>query len=167
MRFSGVAQETFGSPINGLTVVLYDTNTNVVSSTTTAADGSYVLGGVKPGDYYVATVSSGVYADEWYNDVISYSTPESDGAQKITSTLGNTVGGINFVLGPGGSIRGFVVDSSLDPITNVVLQLYDGVGDVLTATRSDTNGFYIFDGLPAGYELCAYGDRNELCERMV
>ena len=117
------------------------------NGTRTAADGTYTITGLKPGDYRVQvhTDRQGL-AGEFYND-----TSDWDQADSVTVSAGQTTANIDFSLASGGSISGVVVkDSDGTPIANadVWANSYDCCGGNGTRTASD--GTYTIIGLTAG-----------------
>ena len=76
------------------------------NGTRTAADGTYTITGLKPGDYRVQIhIEKGSLAGEFYND-----TSDWDQAARVTVTAGQTASSTNFSLASGGSISGVVLN---------------------------------------------------------
>ncbi|MBK9462530.1 MAG: carboxypeptidase regulatory-like domain-containing protein [Sphingobacteriales bacterium] len=136
--------------IPGITVTLYDSNGDVIATTTTDDNGNYVFDNLPAGDYTVV-VGSGP-------DGTNPSTPTS---VDVTLTPGQDITTVDFGFTPipTGSIGDFVWndldgDGVQDPsetgLPGVTITLYDSNGDVIATTTTDSNGNYVFEGLPAG-----------------
>ncbi|MBT8197957.1 MAG: carboxypeptidase regulatory-like domain-containing protein, partial [Acidimicrobiia bacterium] len=149
---------------SGVTVVLLNTAGDVVASTTTLADGSYIFADVPPGDYTVAVTD---------DDQVLAGYTLTSGLDALDITVGaGDISGVDFgyVREPGTASIGDVVfldadqdgvrDSGEPGIAGVTVDLYDlgadgapgGGDDVLVgSTVTDANGEYSFAGLPAGF----------------
>jgi hypothetical protein len=91
---AGTVTNAAGAPAAGVSVYAYiDGDTWVGSSVaTTASDGSYVVGNIRPGSthvFFIPSPSSGLRS-EWYDDATSRGS-----GTVVTVTAGQTVGGIN------------------------------------------------------------------------
>jgi serine-aspartate repeat-containing protein C/D/E len=143
------------TPLGGVTVQLLDASGNVLATTTTAADGTYLFptGSVlKPGTYTVhELVPGGYYA--------TYDAIGNDGGAAVDlQTLGNITltsgeSGIeyNFWLQQPVTISGTVRvspigthDANSTPLAGVTVQLLDAGGNVLETTTSAADGTYSF-----------------------
>lgn len=159
-------QDAGEANVGGATVYLLDKDGNVVSTTTTDANGLYLFDGLFPGDYQVKFVAP-------------------NGAVFTTANAGDTnkdsdagVGGLSakFTLHSGEARRdidaGIVGAQSLGDrvwfdldadgvqddgevgIPDVGVTLLDGSGNVFATTFTDENGLYLFSGLlPGDYKV--------------
>ena len=169
---SGAVYDDFGTPIEGVEITLTGTDifgNPVTLTTTTDAAGAYSFAGLAPGTYQLDETQPAPYAD----------------GPEVLGSEGGTVNPDQFadiVLGSGvdatgydftettGSIAGTVVDDFGNPIPGVEITLTgtDDLGNTYNVvTTTDTNGDYIFEGLPAGdytvteTQPLAYGDGGE------
>jgi hypothetical protein len=76
-------------------------------STWTAPDGTYTLGGLFSGDYYVVFIAGPDYLEQWYSGKDSIDTADS-----VSVTEGSTTTGIDAFLEPAGKISGTVTSAS-------------------------------------------------------
>ncbi len=163
--------EDAGEPgIEGVTVALFaDTNGNGVldpgelpiATTTTDENGNYLFPGVSDGDYIVVVTDTDNVLDELYNtadpdggmDEVSAVTIA--GADDLDQDFGYTPEGHD----PGDGMLGDFIfldvngDGTQDPgdsgLEGVVINLYDGMGNLIATTTTDENGQYLFGGLDA------------------
>jgi uncharacterized repeat protein (TIGR01451 family) len=137
-------------PIGGVTLLLRDANGTVIASTKTAADGSYFFKDVPPGTYTIEELQPAGYGR-------SPRTPSLIQPAVVPPT-GGLVSDKNFgvVLS---SVAGTVFsDKNNDGVQNpgeagipgVVLKVYDGSGNLVATTTTDSQGKYQFTNLPAG-----------------
>ncbi|NJL59079.1 MAG: hypothetical protein HC887_04940 [Desulfobacteraceae bacterium] len=159
-------QDADETGISGITVNLYDkTGTTIVATTLTDADGHYSFNGLLPGDYLVGFGLPGGYVF----------SPQSQGADTGADSNANPNTGLSSVitLKPGENnpsidagvyvpnpIRlGDLVfwdknndgqPSSGEGIANVTVHLYDGSGNLIATTVTDSSGHYEFPNLPPG-----------------
>jgi hypothetical protein len=146
-----VYQEDGLTAIEGAAVAVADYTTGQGwGGTTSAADGSYTLTGLPAGQYRVNAWASGRVRQYWQNTVLY---PEADA---VSVTSGNDTPGIDFQLGPGGSISGTVLSANPGtPLENISVNAeLQGSGGIGTLTGAD--GAYTLDGLPFGqYKVSA------------
>ncbi|GLZ42916.1 SdrD B-like domain-containing protein [Actinokineospora sp. NBRC 105648] len=152
------------------TVALTGTDTagNAVSlTTTTALDGSYTFGALRPGTYAVAETQPAGFSDgaDAVGSAGGTLTPP-DSITAIALPVRTNATGYTFGEFVGASLAGTVVDDAGNPIPGVVITLTRPVGGTSTTTTSAT-GDYSFTGLPPGtYSLseaqpAGYGDGPE------
>jgi protocatechuate 3,4-dioxygenase beta subunit len=91
---SGSVTDTTGNPVSGVRVSAYGPDDGWVGSyaVSTASDGTYLMGSVRPGDYRVvfAPPADSGFTPEWFDDVASRSL-----ATDVTVSAGQTVAGID------------------------------------------------------------------------
>lgn len=155
-----VEEASDGSPITEVSFSLYRSDGSYLGSTYNASeiDGTYRLGGFRPGDYYLVA-RSGEFRDELWNDVTS--EPEAcdpTTGTAITVALGATTTGIDFALVRQGSIEGAVTDAVTgDPVGSGRAYLFDASGDLAWTSYWSSGGF-VFGGLePGDYYLQVEG----------
>ena len=113
-------------------------------ATQTAADGTYTLSGLAPGSYNVSV-------DPTCNGSLSSPYARQNTTSPVTVTAGGTTAGVDFLLGPGGSISGTVTGGS--PAVAVAGACVNanptmGMGGAGTQTAAD--GSYTLSGLAPG-----------------
>ena len=143
---------------SGVTVQLLDASGNVVTTTTTDANGTYSFSKLPDGTYSVKVVKDGELAD-------TEQTEDPDATKDNASepvTLGEdnpTKDHIDFGYVPDYSIHGLVYrDGDRDEkhgatekgYANQTVELRDKDGKVVATTTTDANGAYSFEKLPAG-----------------
>ena len=140
-----------GSPLGGICVDLEGGPTQ--ASTTTAADGTYSLGGLSSGTYEVEFSAgsycgnSGSYLTQWYKGASSES-----GATPIAVTTGHTTSGIDAAMVLGGSISGTVKDTSGAKLSGICVYADGGPSSASAETAAD--GTYSLTGLaPGSYDV--------------
>jgi protocatechuate 3,4-dioxygenase beta subunit len=142
----------------GVTVVLLDSDGNVLATTTTAADGTYLFPGVPNGDYRVVVTDDA--------EVLNGLTLTSGLDSIPVNVAGADVEGVNFgYVGQSGtaSIGDTVwLDANGDGLYQPNESGLSGVrvylctsspcteGNATMTTTTDANGGYLFSGLPAG-----------------
>jgi len=145
------------TPIGGVTIELLDEIGNVIVTTVTQADGTYSFTNIPPGNYQVRETQPAGYtsvsdADGGNPDLIGDVT-------LIAVNAGQTSSGNDFIEEQLGSISGQVrYDSDNDgnpadsdnPIAGVTIELYDGSGNLIASTVTDSLGNYTFAELPPG-----------------
>ncbi|MCX7818841.1 MAG: DUF2341 domain-containing protein [Kiritimatiellae bacterium] len=157
-----------GEPgVPGVTVRLYDANSNVVATTTTDANGNYLFSELTPGDYSVGFTLPPGYAfsarDQGGNDAQDSDADPSTG-RTIVTTLEPGENDLTWDAGiwQPASLGDFVwfdvnqngVQDAGEPgVPGVRVVLLQG-GVPIASTVTDVNGLYRFDLLQAGtYEV--------------
>ena len=161
-----------GQPLSGVLVSVYDSSRNYYTSASTSASGTYTVGGLPAGSYFVCFSGSGStggssstgYLDQCYNGKAwdGFSAPSSPTDTLVPVTTGSTSSGINGHLGAAGAISGTVTDTSSHPLANVAVALFDQSGQRLYGMGATTtaNGTYKISGLATGtYYLCFDGSQ--------
>lgn len=128
---SGTVTEQFGLPIEGATVVFTDSTNSVTETTTTGADGRFVVR--LPAGTYTYTVAAKGYLSE------------PGDAPVVLDSTDVTIPGLIRLMWNGG-IRGTVKDAAGHPVDLVKVTAYTRSGDEWTteadAVRTDAKGAY-------------------------
>ena len=112
----------------------------VISCTTTAADGTYMIGDIPPGDVIVIADGSG----------IGYGSERAD----VTVTTGNTLT-VDFALQAApGVVVATVTDDQANPLENALVQVLDGI-TVVASGYTDQAGQVSLDVQPGDYTVAA------------
>ncbi|MCB8925924.1 MAG: carboxypeptidase regulatory-like domain-containing protein [Ardenticatenaceae bacterium] len=157
-------QDDGATGIENVTVTLYDSGDNVVSTTTTLSDGSYVFLDLDPGDYYLIFTPPTGYEITRQNQGADTTDSDIDPTTGRTATT-NLVAAEHDPTWDAGlyqpaSIGDFVwYDLNNDGIQdggaeiglyNVTVNLYDGSDNFITTTTTLADGSYSFTDLPPG-----------------
>jgi len=158
---SGLVTDASGNPVSGVQVSVFVRGDTWVGShtTSTAADGTYVIGDLRPvetgsGDEYrvlFAPPAGSGLASEWFDDAASRSL-----ATDITVSAGQTVAGIDAQLEATGAISGSVTDTNGNPVSGVRVSAYGPgdrwVGSYAASTAAD--GTYVIGNVrPTDYRV--------------
>lgn len=136
VRFSGVVVAEDGGPLQSVQVQIYDRNDEIVASTFTIADGTYLTTpGVPSGEYRVhfASPTGRPYLGAFFNgrDTLETATP-------LTVTAPGTRADVNATLKRGAVISGRVTDAiSGDPLPSISISISGDGGSDFTFTDSD------------------------------
>lgn len=142
---SGVVLDTQGQPISGINVDAEDFDSDFfVKGAVTDVRGGYTITGLASGRYRIKTnAEDSIFTNEYYDNVFDRSL-----ATAVTVVSPNNTGGIDFVLGSGGSISGNVFDFSGKPMQGVELIVEDFDGNFFVKNgKTDVNGQYLISGL--------------------
>ncbi len=145
---SGIVKDVDGNPIAGISLDVSDAETEFwVSSGETDKEGKYTAP-VRPGSYVVRTFAGEQgFADKYYNNKTDFDT--ADHVEVVGE--GKTLAGISFILTKGGSISGKVTDDSTG-VSGVEVNAFEFNSDSwISSGRTDVNGAYTINGLPAGF----------------
>ena len=142
---------TAGTGIRGVIVTLIDGQGNVVATTTTLADGSYVFTGVLPGNYSIVESQPATYGNSPVGPTTSraVAVPLAGVTDQNFGEILGRLGGSVFVDFNNDGIR----QAGEPPIANVVVVLTGTDVDGNAVTRTATTnaaGLYQFTELPAG-----------------
>lgn len=154
---TGIVRDTAGHGVAGLTVSLYRSYSwpggqswYDFTSTTTAADGSYELLDVEPGDVKVqVTDDRERYLDTWLGgtDVYSAKTVTVDGDGTAVEPI---------VVHTGASLSGRVTDAAGRGLGGIDVQVIAADGGVPQSTETHNDGSYSFTRLlPGDYRIRA------------
>lgn len=141
---SGTVADHGGNSISGATVEAVAADGRTTTTATTAADGSYSIGGLDVGIYTVWFVppTGSSYRSSFWNNNIGKVVP-------LTVDQGSNVTGINGSLSQNGSVSGTVTGPS-GPVAGatVLVTNYYGFGEASATTAAD--GSYTVTGLGPG-----------------
>ncbi len=140
-----VYSDKTGAGISDVDVQIYDSGWNIIKNGQTNLSGYYSIDGLEPGSYYIKTLNTSGYNDEYYSDVAvqNAATPVAiaQGADII----------IDIRLGLGGSISGRVTrDSDGSGISGVYVNIYDTSWNLTTSVPTDSLGYYSAKNLESG-----------------
>lgn len=151
----GTVTDSAGDPVEGATVVAYDSTDpdgadSPVASTDTDSDGTYELD-LSEGSYLVGFVAPG--ADDpavYWKDAT-----DIDDATVVEVADGDTVTGIDAALPDTGAIEGTISDSAGDGLDSVTVIAYTYDSDAkrwvrADETSTDDDGTYTFDDVNDG-----------------
>jgi Carboxypeptidase regulatory-like domain len=140
-------------PVTGGYVDIWDTSGFHVSDGYLDANGYYLATGLSTASYFATTdtYSSGLL-DELYDDIPcpggGYGGCDPLTGTQIAVTDGQATAGIDFALGAGGVISGRLRDAStLLPIPQVHVKIWNDQGDYVASTYTDLAGRYRIHGL--------------------
>jgi len=147
-----VTRQDTGAPVAGAGVEIYDQYGSYLTGVATSADGTYAVGGLAEGDYYVQALKTGLIS-ELYNDVScpfwlvcypSYSgDPVHVGASGLTT-------GIDFALAQAGGLSGTVTEVATGQGVPAFVRLFSVTGAHLETYVAAADGTYQIDSLPSG-----------------
>ena len=144
---SGTVTDSNDAPISGLWV--YASEYGAGSSgngANTDIQGEYEITGLPAGAYRVEVNTWDTdYVREYYNNQTRW-----DRATPVNVLAGQTTMNIDFSLGFGASVSGFVKNSAGEAIQDVRVECYAN-HDYYAGDTTDSNGFYKARGLPSGY----------------
>lgn len=149
-----VTDEGTGGFIENISVVVYNSEGDVVTNGLTNVDGEYDIGGLPIDSYYVQFWAGDTgYASEWYSDSTDKYTRLSSTPVSISAL--SDVFRADVQLATGGIISGKVTDSKDVEIVRALVEAYDADdstgGDAdspIGITVTDTDGTYTLAGLP-------------------
>lgn len=147
-------------------VILYNTNDTVAAAITTDSDGRYEFENMAPGDYYIVFIPPSGYElspiDVGENDAIDSDADPVTGRTAVFSATTSTVNdrwdaGVyiptrigNYVWfdADGDGIQG--TDPAETPIADVLVEVLNAAGTIITQTTTSSAGEYEFNGLTPG-----------------
>jgi hypothetical protein len=138
-----------GVDTSGISVGLFDSNDNLVKTTSTGTGGTYLFDNVRVGDYRVAFAApySTGYQEQFYDGATSFSA-----ATPITVTADATTSGIDAALteltcGFSGTITDEDTQAPIAGAT-VTIYAYATPHDIVATATTNANGQYSVDHLP-------------------
>lgn len=169
---SGAVTDSAGSPLTGVTVTVVSLSDSSQSQTTSGSDGSFTVGGLAAGNYYVcfqaASATGGAsslgYVDTCWRDIDASGGVVVADTTQVTVTEGANTSGIMQKLPSAGGVSGVVTDSSGNPLAGAVVYA-DSQSSSLTVNQNDhattdATGHYAIPRLrPSGdYTVCVSAD---------
>ncbi|MCX6583419.1 MAG: carboxypeptidase regulatory-like domain-containing protein [Candidatus Aminicenantes bacterium] len=146
---SGRVTDENGNGIPNIWVTVYDLNNNLMGGQFTDTQGNYIIPyGLVAGSYKVyfdAHNRNLNYIAEWYDNKGSFAA-----ADPVIVVNGQITANIDAQLATGGGITGRVTDESGNGIADAGVNIQDTNGSNVDGTRTDADGNYSFQGLPAG-----------------
>jgi hypothetical protein len=154
-----------GAPLSGVYVDIYNAAGRGVGYGQTNASGAYTTTGLATGTYYVRTSNPFGYADLLYDSLACTGCAVTSGTG-VSVTAGTTTAGINFGLGPGGTITGSVTDASTGaPLEGIYVSVCVGDEDCPRSGETDASGMYAIGGLATGaYRVVASTSRGHISQ---
>lgn len=152
-RASGqVTDVVSGSPIQGVSVQVYDAAGRSVAFASTDASGNFVTGaGLPTGPYYARTSNGLGYLDELYNNKPCVGNCLVTAGDSFAVTSGLTMTGIDFSLSAGGRISGTVTDEATGNPISASVSIFDSTGRFVTSGGANQFGvFTTSQGLATG-----------------
>jgi hypothetical protein len=158
-----VTEEGTGSTLSDIGINLFTEKCGQPSpGAMSFPDGTYSILYLQPGQYYLQNWGGG-YLSEWWTD--AGGDYDCNNAQAISVTAGATTSPVNFIISQGGTISGYVKDTSGNPIADVCVDATsdrcDGSPQYLGGATSDGSGYYEIGGLVPGTQ--AYLSTNAQC----
>jgi protocatechuate 3,4-dioxygenase beta subunit len=138
-----------GQPIPGIEVRAFTSAGRLAGVARTSVTGKWLIQGLSPGNYFVATSNNQGFLNEVYNNIPCepFCNPLEGSPIAVSGT--GTISGIDFALEAAASISG-QVRLGATPQANVPVELYGAVGNLVRTTTTDPGGNYSFAGLAAG-----------------
>jgi hypothetical protein len=150
-----ITDEATGLPVSGATAYVYSSTGAAIRPVTSAADGTYSLGGLPTGTYHAWGGASG-YLTEIYSQLPCARFCEVLTGDPIPVTQGVPTGGIDFSLSKSGTISGVVTradDAAAVPGVEVVVQAENR--ESYSATTDSAGGYSVTSLRPGRYVVVA------------
>ncbi|MCG6117475.1 MAG: carboxypeptidase regulatory-like domain-containing protein [Aquimonas sp.] len=144
-----ITRSTGGLPIPGVEVRAFNSAGRLAGVGRSSARGTWRIAGLSPGNYFVSTSNNQGFLNEVYNDLPCEPFCNPVGGSPIAVAGAGVIGGIDFALNAAASITG-QVRLGVAPQSNVRVELYGAVGNLVRTTTSNASGAYGFAGLAAG-----------------
>ena len=143
-----------GSTIPDFEVDIWDSNGFYIGDATTDTEGEYLLGGLDGGTYFATTDNHIGLLDELYENIPCPRGGSSCGpttGSPILVNSGFVTSGIDFDLGPGGSIAGRVTNSATGlAITYIRVDIWDQTRSRVGSALTDAAGRFKVSALLTG-----------------
>jgi len=154
-------QDSGEAGVAGVTVQLLNAAGNVVSTLTTGTNGDYLFTNLVPGTYSIRVVAPNGYAfttqDAGGNDATDSDVNATGQSAQTALTSGEIDrswdAGLVAKLGTiTGTVREDIDNNNTGDvgIPGVTVVLVNSAGTTVATTTTDTNGYYVFTGVPAG-----------------
>jgi protocatechuate 3,4-dioxygenase beta subunit len=147
----GMVTTVDGRPVADARIEIWSDDGALVKSGYTGADGSYSIGGLSAGTYFVIA-ADWQYIDQLYSDIpCEGGCDATTGNRVVLLTDSSTVNRIDLVLTAAAMISGTVTESATgNPIADSKVELYDSSGAYLDTAMTDSSGAYLFTSLADG-----------------
>lgn len=148
-----------GTPLDSVTLRVYDLNGDHATSAHTDVTGNYTLdAALVDGSYVIRTISPSTRIHEFFNNVVTFRDGLCDlgcdisGAAQITVNAGVTVSGVDFSLDPGLALSGLVREAGTNAVVaDAMVEVFDSLGNSLATRLCDvSSGGFQIPGLPDG-----------------
>ncbi len=158
-------QDSGEAGLANVTVKLYDSSNNLVSTTTTNASGIYGFSNLAPGTYYVQFVAPSGYTisakDQGSDDA---KDSDADATTGKTASVTLAAGDNNLTVDAGMYVtpaslgdkvwldanKDGIQDAGENGIANVTVKLYDASNNLVSTTTTNASGIYGFSNLTPG-----------------
>lgn len=152
-----------GEPVPFESLEIYDADGFLVQLGGTDSQGNYQVGGLEPGEHFVATRTS-EYVDELYDGLPCEPSCDPTAGMPVPVTSGATTTGIDFELRRLGRITGRVTDAATLQGIGASILLFDAAGDFFSVGSTQFGGHYELPGLPDGTYFVTASDFEYLGE---
>ena len=146
-------------PLEGVEIELRDESGRVVARTTTNAQGEYHFEGLRAGNYEIYETQPDGYFQGGQRPGTGNGTVLGEDRLGVELLTGQQLVDYNFCELPPSSIEGRVwsevdfdqvYEPGESPVPGVLVELIDSSGDVVSRTRTGSDGMYRFDSLAPG-----------------
>jgi Carboxypeptidase regulatory-like domain len=147
---SGTVTGAGGVPLEHVEVKVYG-SVGYAASAETAANGTYTVAGLAPGNYEVQFLpGNGDYLQQYYDG----KSTRAESSQ-VMVTAGQTTTAVDAALTLGGQISGTVTDAvSQTPLNHAEVKVYNSTDGYVAKAETSSNGEYTVSGLaPGNYEV--------------
>ena len=136
------------SPMEGVSVNIYDARGVWAGLDLTDNLGAYAFGGLGSGDYYAVTRGTADYIDEAYDEVVCPAACDSLNGSALAVVAGDdTIA--DFDLSAGAAISGNVTGDG-QALVGVLIQVYNDAGIPIASTATNASGNYEVQHIPNG-----------------
>ena len=143
-----VTEATTGDPVEGAFVRVSSASGSFAGSGLTDAGGSYQIGGVAPGTYFLTATASGLVTELYQEILCPFPCDEIFGTP-VEVMIDQVVSGIDFTLEGPGSISGAFTASGTDEPIVASADVFDADGRFVEESLPFVESYSV-DGLPAG-----------------
>lgn len=165
-QFSGKVTGLKNAGLPGVSVEAYDADSNLIQTQKTAADGSYVLGGLTVGQPYrvcfdpITSTQTDSYTPQCYKGQAWNGLGSVPWESQVLTApaAGKMMSGIDAALDPASTITGVIKDPQGNPVDSALVFHTDANGDTVTdhVFSTDADGKYIITGLTKDTKICVW-----------
>ncbi len=154
-----VTAATGGAALAGIDVSIQSASQGSFDSATTAADGTWSVGGLKPATDYVVCFTGGVVGTVTYFDECWNNQPNETTATKVTVTAGTVAPNINGTLASAGAMSGTVTADGGGALGDVEVSVSSASLGSFDSATTAADGTWSVPGLvpAADYVVCFDG----------